>query len=113
MYSFSASVNAFLIACIGLPGNWSSLIIYTRAKRWLQWWLVAYQLVEVVSKEVCANIAPMPVVHTEERALRPRSPIENFLLRLHNVQNDGNSILVIVPTHEHKGDKLFAYREMP
>ena len=58
----------------------------------------AYQLMEVVAKEVCTSIATVPVVNAKERTFRPHA-FEMFLLRFHDVQDDGDAVLVVVPAN--------------
>lgn len=52
---------------------------------------------EVVSKEVSADIAPVSVIDPKEGTLGPDSALIDFLLGLHYVQDNGDPIFIIVP----------------
>ena len=56
-----------------------------------------YQLVQVVTQKISADIPTMTIINTEERAFRPIAIGYFFVLWLHNVENDGNSVFIIVP----------------
>jgi len=55
----------------------------------------AYKLVEVVSEEVSTHTSTMPIVNSKERALRPSTRV-GFQLGLHDVEDDGHSVFVVV-----------------
>ena len=54
------------------------------------------ELVQVVAKEVSADVPPVPVIDTEEGALGPFCTAVLLRLGLHYVEYDGNSVLVVV-----------------
>lgn len=55
-----------------------------------------YKLMQIVTQEVRAHGAAVTVVYTEEGAFRPLLVLVVLRLRLHNVQDDGDAIFVVV-----------------
>ena len=57
----------------------------------------------------------MTVVHAEERAFGPLSPVIILGFRLHDIQDNRNAILIIVPTQTHTGvrERAAAYLDIP
>lgn len=55
------------------------------------------ELVQVVTEKVSADVPSVPIINSEERALGPFCTAVLLRLRLHYVEYDGNSILVVVP----------------
>lgn len=54
------------------------------------------ELVQVVAKKVSADVPPVPIIYAEEGALGPFCTAVLLRLRLHYVEYDGNSVLVVV-----------------
>jgi hypothetical protein len=52
---------------------------------------------QLVSQKVCTPWTTMPIVHCKERTSWP--VVTHLVLRLDNVQDDTDSILVVVPDH--------------
>ena len=83
-----------------IPDCWDRIMRETIIFNYLQGGLTqkeTYKLVEVVTEEVSAYIAPMSIINPEEGAFRPL-PIVFFRLWLHNIQNYRNSVFIIIPT---------------
>jgi hypothetical protein len=59
---------------------------------------VSYKLVEVVTEELGTLVAAMAIVDPEEGALRPVVNLALLALGLHDVQDDGYAVFVVVPT---------------
>ena len=51
---------------------------------------------KVVTKEICAHASTMAVIYSKEAALGPICIRVFFVFRLHYIQDDGYSILVVV-----------------
>ena len=58
---------------------------------------VSYKLVQVVSEELGALVAAMAIVDAKEGALRPVVNLALLALGLHDVQDYGHAVLVVVP----------------
>lgn len=58
---------------------------------------VSYKLVQVVTEELGALVAAMAIVDAKEGALRPVVNLALLALGLHDVQDDGHAVLVVVP----------------
>ena len=54
------------------------------------------KLMQIVSQKISTHISPVTIIHCEERAFRPWGEMR-FVRRTSHVQNDGDSILVVVP----------------
>jgi hypothetical protein len=54
------------------------------------------KLVEIVPKEVSTDGPSMSIIDTEKRALGPLLAFKVLRFRLHNVQNNGNPVLIII-----------------
>lgn len=59
---------------------------------------LSYELVQVVPKEISAVRSSMAIVDSEKRSLWPKLDVF-FVLRLHDVQNDRDSVFVVVPDY--------------
>ena len=55
-----------------------------------------YKLMKVVSEEVCTYGPSMTVIDAEEGAFGPLSAFKVFGFRLHNIQDNGHSVLVVI-----------------
>jgi len=53
--------------------------------------------VQVVSEEFSALAAPVSVVNAEKRALGPLVDLAFLGLGLHDVQDDGHSVFIVIP----------------
>jgi hypothetical protein len=51
---------------------------------------------QVVSQKVSADVATMSIINSEERAFWPK-PIELLEFWLHDIENDGYSVFIIIP----------------
>ena len=51
---------------------------------------------KVVSQEVCTDVAPVSIIHTKEGALWPATIRYVLMFRFHYVENDSDSVLVVV-----------------
>ena len=58
---------------------------------------VSYKLVQVVTEELGALVAAMTIVDAKEGALRPVVNLALLALGLHDVQDYGHAVLVVVP----------------
>jgi hypothetical protein len=58
---------------------------------------VSYKLVQVVTEELGALVAAMTIVDAKEGALRPVVNLALLALGLHDIQDYGHSVLVVVP----------------
>ena len=57
---------------------------------------VSYKLVEVVTEELGTLVASMAIVDPKERALGPVVNLALLALGLHDVQDYGNAVFVVV-----------------
>lgn len=92
--------NLILLSLCELQEQLLSLFeaIFDRLDRLLREVLVLDdELVEVVPEEVGTDMTTVSIVDPEEGAFWPLLPRKLFRLRLHNVEDDGYSIFVIIP----------------
>jgi hypothetical protein len=58
---------------------------------------VSYKLVQVVTEELSTLVAAMAIIDTKEGALWPVVNLAFLALGLHDVQDNGHAVLVVVP----------------
>ena len=54
------------------------------------------KLMEIVPQEVSTDSSSVPIIYSEERTLGPLLAFEVLRFRFHDVQNDGNTIFVVI-----------------
>ena len=58
---------------------------------------VSYKLVQVVTEELGALVAAMAIIDAKEGALRPVVNLSLLAFGLHDVQDYGHAVLIVVP----------------
>jgi hypothetical protein len=58
---------------------------------------VSYKLVQVVTEELGALVTAMAIVDAKEGALGPVVNLALLALGLHDVQDDGYAVLIVIP----------------
>ena len=58
---------------------------------------VSYKLVQVVMEELCALVTAMAIIDAKEGALGPVVNLALLALGLHDVQDDGYAVLIVIP----------------
>ena len=59
--------------------------------------ILDYELVQVVAEKVSTDMSSMAVINAEEGALGPLGTTVLLRFGFHYIQNDGNSVLIVVP----------------
>lgn len=58
-------------------------------------WVEAYELMQIVSEKISASMSPMAIVNAKETTFGPL--VGNPLIFwTHNVQNDRNTVLIVI-----------------